>query len=113
MGHDTDATNTVHSAIAVKGIYDHRVPQEMLLLCPQKTTRTKDLCQVVTKKLKGFSLSIVSISGLAPDNAVETEDNGAGLYCNRRESNHRPTFMSEEASLQNTTTKCMHKILKD
>lgn len=31
VGHDTDATNTVHLAIVVEGIYDHRVPEEMLL----------------------------------------------------------------------------------
>lgn len=33
VGHDTDATNTVHLAIVIEGIYDHCVPEEMLLLC--------------------------------------------------------------------------------
>lgn len=32
-GHDTDATNTAHLATVVEGIYNHRVPEEMLLLC--------------------------------------------------------------------------------
>lgn len=74
VGCHTDATNTVHLATVVKGIYDHHVPEETAFQLVQKI-----LYQAVKNKLKGFSLSIVNISSIVTDNALETIDKGAGL----------------------------------
>lgn len=70
----TDATNTVHLATVVKSIYDHHVPEET-----DSQLNQKILHQMVKKKLKGFALSIVNISVIVTDNALETKDKGAGL----------------------------------